>query len=134
MEETVMHCLRCGKKMLFLKKEDIQLGKQSLLHNWNHILHGTLDVEIYVCPRCGKLEFYMPSSVLLEADLSEQPARPNEIIGFRCDSCGRMVPKDNKFCPGCGESGAALLPQVRCPECGCIHDFDDPKCPSCHNP
>ncbi len=134
MENKNLRCLRCeNSEMRFLKREDIQLGKQSFWHDWNHILHGSLDVDIYVCPKCGKLEFFAPQPVMDSMRVEEICSKPGEIVARRCTECNRIVPKDLTCCPGCGADGAALLPQVKCPLCGAIHDFDDPKCPNCKN-
>ena len=54
MEQNMLKCLRCETEMVLFKHEKIQLGEQSFWHNWNHLIHGALDVDIYVCPQCGK--------------------------------------------------------------------------------
>ena len=137
MEERIIRCLRCDCGMHFIKREDIQLGKQSFWHDWNHILHGSLDVDIYVCPQCGKIEFFAPGRVLDSMRTVKQAetkaAKPGETVARKCTECGRFVPADVKCCPSCGAEGASLLPQVKCPVCGAVHDFDDPKCPFCKN-
>ena len=52
-------CLRCGTPMVFLKREDIQLGKASFwAGDMEHVLAGSLPVTMYVCPDCGHLELF----------------------------------------------------------------------------
>ena len=136
MEDKNLRCLRCDTEMLFAKREDIQLGKQSFWHDWNHLLHGSLDVDIYVCPKCGRIEFFAPGAALdsirTQTQAAKHEAKPGETVAKKCAECGRIVSKAEKYCPVCGET-ALLLPQVKCPVCGALHDFDDPKCPSCKN-
>ena len=130
METETLLCLRCGKPMRFLMREDIQLGKQSFWHDWNHLLHGALAVNIYVCPDCGKLEFHAPAKMFAAEDAARD-AKPGGIVALRCDACGAILPKGEKVCSACGDAGALLLPQIKCPACGALHDFDDVRCPYC---
>ena len=52
-------CLRCGTPMVFLKREDIQLGKHTYLGgDMGNLLAGSLPVTMYVCPDCGHLELF----------------------------------------------------------------------------
>ena len=45
--------------MEHLSDEEIQLGRQSfLLGSLSNLLSGSLNVKIYVCPNCKKLEFF----------------------------------------------------------------------------
>ena len=54
-----MQCLRCQAEMEQLSDAEIQLGHQSfLLGSLSNLLSGSLDVKIYVCPDCKKLEFF----------------------------------------------------------------------------
>ena len=141
MDNKDLRCLRCDTKMLFAKREDIQLGKQSFWHDWNHLLHGSLDVDIYVCPKCGKMEFFAPEVYITrwaESDqktgrstaASDWKASPGTSVAMKCAECGRLVPQGETYCPVCGEEGL-LIPQIKCPACGSVHDFDDPVCPYC---
>ena len=136
-----LRCVHCDRELDYIKREDIQLGKQSIWHDWNHILHGSLEVDIFACPKCGKIEFFMPSSYLAkqtDAETDAPPgqiaagknARPAQIVARKCTECGTLAPDGATYCPVCGEEGL-LLPQIKCPVCGALHDFDDPKCPYC---
>ena len=54
-----MQCLRCQTEMEFLSDEEIQLGHQSfVLGSLSNLLSGSLNVKIFVCPACKKLEFF----------------------------------------------------------------------------
>ena len=46
-----LNCLRCGKELVFLKKEKIQLGQTGfVLGDWPNLFAGSLESEIYYCP------------------------------------------------------------------------------------
>lgn len=111
-----MKCLRCRNDMFFLKLEKIQLGQTGFfLGDWPNILAGSLEVEIYGCNKCGKLEFMMPGYPEEEHDVPDMdeselpPEAVQEIVGVSMDG----------------------VPQIRCPACRRKHDFDYPACPHC---
>jgi len=131
MEERILYCPACTSRLHLLAREDIQLGKQSFWHDWNHLLHGSLDVEIYICPRCGRLEFYAPLETVMAREEENKHTQPGEIVAYKCADCGKILTTDMRCCPNCGETDRVMVPQIRCPHCGAIHDFDDPKCPVC---
>ena len=109
-------CGNCGAQPKFLKREKLQLGQTGFFSgDWGNILAGALEVEIYCCPRCGKIEFYQPKEQLWEAEDDQEPLPPEgaqHIVGVSRDG----------------------VPQVHCRGCGKIHDFDYPRCPYCDNP
>lgn len=54
-------CLRCQSKMKFAGDLTIQLGEYQLFFkHLSNIMNGSLDVEMYRCPKCGKIEFFEP--------------------------------------------------------------------------
>ena len=54
-----INCLRCGAKMENIGNEEIQLGHESfLLGSLSNLLSGSINVDIYKCPECDKLEFF----------------------------------------------------------------------------
>ena len=56
-----MDCLRCRSQMQYQGTDQIQLGKTGfLLGSLSNLLSGALDVAIYECPNCGKIELYNP--------------------------------------------------------------------------
>lgn len=87
-----MKCLRCNTEMKFLVQEKIQLGQTGwILGDVSNLLAGALDVEIYVCPECRKLEFFTPDTSLIEDALPQK----------KCPECGRMHDFDYPKCPYC---------------------------------
>ena len=109
-----LNCLRCGSAMGFVMRERFQLGQTGLiLGDLPNLLAGSLELDVYGCPQCGKLEFFQPETAVSEFRPEPQEGLPPEagqrIIGVSADG----------------------VPQVRCPSCGKNHDFDYPKCPCC---
>ena len=52
-------CPYCGIRMGYRGAERIQLGRWGIfLEHWDHYLSGSLSVQIYECPECGKLEMF----------------------------------------------------------------------------
>ena len=109
-------CQKCGIKMHFLKQEKIQLGQTGFFAgDWPNILAGALDVEIYCCSKCGKIEFYRPEELTFDDEISSD------------SEC--LPPDSGKHLVGVSRDG---VPQVRCRACGKTHDFDYPNCPYCN--
>ena len=58
-----LNCLRCGAGMRFMGREKFQLGQTGwVLGDLPNLFAGAMEIEIYVCPKCGKLEFFQPGS------------------------------------------------------------------------
>lgn len=56
-----INCLRCDGVAESLGVEKIQLGQYGLLlGDLSNLLSGALEVEIFQCDRCGKIEFFAP--------------------------------------------------------------------------
>ena len=54
-------CLRCDVPMEFLMRESFQKGAcGAWVSNLNFNFRGGYEMEVYRCPRCGKLEFFEP--------------------------------------------------------------------------
>lgn len=87
-----LQCLRCGAEMRFFAKEKLQLGKTGwVLGDLPNLLAGALAVDIFLCNKCGKLEFYI-------ADNGEQEgALPQRT----CPACGAVHDFDFPKCPKC---------------------------------
>ena len=99
-------CANCGGAMQFLKRENVQLGKTGwLAGDWPNLFAGAQDLEFWVCPKCRKLDFYIPESEMI--GVSENP------------QAVWTEGQENR------------MAQVTCPVCGAEHDLDDPKCPCC---
>ena len=88
-----MNCLRCGSPMRFSGTEQIQLGKTGFLTGTlSNLFSGTLEVAIYRCTHCGKIEFFSTE----DADLSDETTQRT------CPACGFEHDFDDPKCPKCG--------------------------------
>lgn len=88
-----LDCLRCGNLMKYMKSEKIQLGQYGwLLGDISNLMAGSLDVDIYACDACGKLEFYNAEESKMEED---------QIAQIRCPNCGKVHDIDYPRCPIC---------------------------------
>lgn len=88
-----LDCLRCDTKMEFLKRENVQLGKTGwFAGDLSNLLSGAMELEIYSCPKCGKVEFFQPFDG--ESTGDELPKRT-------CPKCGRVHDIDYPKCPSC---------------------------------
>lgn len=89
--DELLKCLRCGKEMNFIARDYIQLGKIGvILGQVSNYLSGGLEVEIYQCSACNKLEFFSHNT--LEEDHIDQ---------IKCPNCGRKHDMDYPKCPFC---------------------------------
>lgn len=87
-----IHCPICREPMVFAGEETLQLGSAGLLTGiWSNIVSGGLSVEIYVCPNCGKMEFF--------SQIPEEPA----IAKINCSACSKSYDADFPRCPHCGK-------------------------------
>ena len=87
-----MKCLRCGETMRYIKTENLQLGKTGwVLGDLPNLWAGAMEVCIYSCPNCGKLEFYLAESESFEEELPQK----------QCPKCGKMHDFDYPHCPFC---------------------------------
>ena len=88
-------CLRCGTQMEYLKTEKLQLGQTSwILGDLPNLLAGAMDVEIYICPNCRKLEFY-------QGDGASDQQVSSGIAQKACPKCGLEHDLDDPKCPRC---------------------------------
>ena len=82
-------CPNCGGGMKFVRREDVQLGRAGILSGvWPNIWAGALDVELWGCPSCRKLDFYWSGE-----DCMAQTT---------CPACGLLHDLDDPRCPRCG--------------------------------
>jgi len=93
-----VNCLRCEAEMFYGGREKLQLGKTGwVLGDLPNLLAGALEVDIYVCPKCGKLEFFTA--------YEEEPPnryRDEELPEKQCPQCGLSIDFDYPKCPCCG--------------------------------
>ena len=88
-------CANCGGNMDFLGEEQIQLGQTGLiLGHLSNLLSGSLEVEIWECPDCGKLDFYRQSG--------SGAGDEGHMAQTTCPACGREHDLDDPKCPFCG--------------------------------
>jgi len=82
--------------MKFVIKEKIQLGKMGLiLGDLPHLVSGALDVNIYVCKNCKKMEFFDAGTGFDDMEEDELPQKT-------CPHCGERHDFDYPKCPICG--------------------------------
>ena len=87
-------CLRCQTPMVHLRDEKIQLGQTGwLLGDLPNLLAGAMEVSIYLCPDCGKLE-------LFRREAEDAPGE-DHMAQVRCPRCGRLHDMDDPKCPFC---------------------------------
>ncbi len=85
-------CLRCHAAMNYIGCEEIQLGRTGwIFGDLSNLLSGALDVEIYICPKCGKMEFF---------NVSEKESA-DTLPQKTCPKCGREHDFDYPKCPYC---------------------------------
>ena len=78
--------------MQYLSREKLQLGKTGwVLGDLPNLLSGALEVQIYVCPKCRKLEFFLAENEALDDDTPKKT----------CPDCGTVHDFDYPKCPNC---------------------------------
>ena len=78
--------------MQYLSREKLQLGKTGwVLGDLPNLLSGALEVQIYVCPKCRKLEFFLAENEVLDDDTPKKT----------CPNCGTVHDFDYPKCPNC---------------------------------
>lgn len=89
-------CKSCGYDGMYcLGGQQVQLAPTGFkLGQLSTPAVGSLDVEIWECPVCGKIDFYRKGS----SDMREEGAVPQVI----CLKCGTRHDLDDPTCPGCG--------------------------------
>ncbi len=93
MAKKTLACLRCGTDMHFVGAEKFQLGQTGwILGDLPNLIAGALEIDIYSCPACGKLEFYQ----------SEMHDTHEALRQVRCPDCGKLHDFDYPKCPFCG--------------------------------
>ncbi len=86
-----LFCLRCNKKMKYSGTRKIQLGETGwILGDLPNLIAGSMEVDIYSCPECGKIEFFHAE------DLEDGIAK------VQCPKCGEKHDCDYPKCPFCG--------------------------------
>lgn len=85
--------------MGYLRDEKLQLGRMNwLLGDLPNLVAGAMEVSIYLCPNCGKIEFY-------RRDAEENDSRADRMAQIRCPRCGKLHDMDDPKCPFCKYAG-----------------------------
>ena len=80
--------------MRFGSREKLQLGQTGwILGDLPNLIAGAMELEIYFCPQCGKVEFFTPE-VATAYSHSDLPQK-------KCPKCGRNHDFDFPKCPHC---------------------------------
>ena len=89
-----LNCLRCGRQMRYIKREKLQLGQTGwVLGDLPNLFAGAMSVDIYTCPGCSKIEFYL-------AEIREE-AMEEALPQKQCPNCGKKHDFDYPKCPFC---------------------------------
>ena len=105
-EAIEKRCGNCGHGMSFIRRENIQLGKaSSWVGMWPNILAGALDVELWGCPNCRKLDFYWSGS---DEEAPEDWDGGDHMAQTTCPACGHVHDLDDPKCPCCGATNANI--------------------------
>lgn len=89
-------CPYCKTNMNFAAQDKLQLGQYKLLTgSLSNYFAGALPVEIYHCPDCGKLEFFMNSE--------------EEFPQITCEKCNYSYDFDSPKCPHCKTKNKNIL-------------------------
>ena len=100
-----LNCLRCNIPMEFVKRENVQLGKTGFFSgDWSNLWAGALDVAIFTCPQCGKLEFFRGD----QYDEGEVLLAEDSIAQTICPTCGTEHDLDDPQCPRCKTKNPCL--------------------------
>ena len=93
-----INCLRCEHQMDYAGREKLQLGKTGwVLGDLPNLLAGALEVDIYICPKCGKLEFFNGN---YEGETNRY--RLENLPSKVCPVCELEIDFDYPKCPCCG--------------------------------
>lgn len=85
-------CIRCGHVMRHIKDDKLQLGQTGwILGDISNLISGALDVSIYTCKECGKIEFFQRHEDNIEDQIDQK----------QCPNCGKTHDIDYPKCPFC---------------------------------
>lgn len=90
-------CTACGSGLRFFSREKFQLGQTGwLLGSLSNLLAGAMEIAVWTCPNCGKVELYWP-----EGQALPDKAEENHIAQIKCPFCGQDHDLDDVWCPHC---------------------------------
>ena len=94
-----LKCLRCGTEMNSLGREKVQLGEYGpFLGHISNLMAGAMELDLFACPKCGKVEFFSPVPDAGEPSYLTDPELPQQ----QCPNCGGIHDFDFPKCPYCG--------------------------------
>lgn len=83
-------CLRCNRGMNHIRTEKLQFGQTGwILGDLPNLVAGAMEVDIYSCPECRKVEFFLTDTT--EEGLPQK----------QCPRCGKRHDFDYPKCPFC---------------------------------
>lgn len=86
------NCLRCDGLMSSIGVKKLQLGQTGwLLGDLPNLLAGAMEVEVRVCIKCGKIEFFHAQDEKCEGRIAQ----------IKCPTCGKSHDMDYPKCPFC---------------------------------
>ena len=87
-------CPYCRTEMIFYAHQPIQLGKTGwVLGDLPNLVAGAMKTDIFVCPDCRRIEFFLAE----EEELEENRTLPQ----VTCPKCGTTYDFDTPYCPRC---------------------------------
>ena len=93
-------CLRCDARMKFGMQQKFQMGQTSfLLGDWPNLIAGALELEVWFCPKCGKVEFFVPGSTQNLPVKQPEPAQTEEFDYVGSMSMRASMPSARTACP-----------------------------------
>lgn len=85
-----VECIYCKSEMKFIGTKKLQLGETGwFLGDLPNLLAGSMEVEIYTCPTCGKIDFFQLETA------------KDGIAMTVCPKCGQKHEMDDPKCPFC---------------------------------
>ena len=103
-----LKCLRCDADMEYSGREQFQLGEESFFGGIRGAIEamsaGSVCMDIYKCPDCGKIEFFQPRA----RETVRQPK-----TNWTCSQCGFYNFGRVHACQSCGVTRARSEDQKR---------------------
>lgn len=98
MNDRDMKCLRCHADMVYVRTEKFQLGETGwFFGDLSNLLAGSMELSLYSCPQCGKVEFFQA----LDEETDDDDGTEDRIAQTTCPFCGKQFDMDYPRCPFC---------------------------------
>jgi predicted RNA-binding Zn-ribbon protein involved in translation (DUF1610 family) len=105
-EMVAPKCTACGVEMQSLGEQRFRLEEKSMVRAvlsplWSLMDEPLMAFELYSCPNCRKVEWYLPArKIPPKIDLQETPRS----FIKKCIKCGENIPLAQEECQYCGAS------------------------------